>query len=123
MGRLELETKINRIGSKLVKAGKIVAGKTKDFVRGYTLKDETAVRRIISDPKTISPADIEKYRKEQIDSTVLLIPSGSIMSNLSAIAMFKEQDRLEKLTPEELGLEVLRSAETKAKLWKLILNA
>ena len=67
--------------------------------------------------------DIEKYRKEQIDSTVLLIPSGSIMSNLSAIAMFKEQDRLEKLTPEELGLEVLRSAETKAKLWKLILNA
>src|SRR3972149_826029 len=60
MGRLELETKINRIGSKLVKAGKIVAGKTKDFVRGYTLKDETAVRRIISDPKTISPADIEK---------------------------------------------------------------
>lgn len=119
------------LGSRFSRTGKEVPEKTKDLVRGHTLKEEADAKRILCDPSSISSGDVEAYKKERLDYVASLASTNlsfgvSVMPPSFLVdpeAVPREAERQKNLTPEQLANEILESARTKASNWKLKLNA
>lgn len=101
--------------------------KGKDIARGHSLEEENRVRRIISEPSSISNEDIRRYREGKLDFaaslTISSLTIGSIPIPANSDAVWKEKERQKNLTPEEIIDEVVRDAWQKANDWKLKLGA
>lgn len=115
---------VGRIGRRIKG---FVAKTVEDIKRGHTLEEEAKVKRIITDPSSISTEDLEEWKRRQLKYiSQALSTYSSIIGDAGCpniIIFDRKMNEVINLTREQLAMEVLEAAKRKVEEWKITILA